>query len=250
MNYDLLMSNLKIGILGNKGRMGQTLMAEVVRTQDVELVGGVDKGDDLAAFIKKCDALIDFTAPLATLDFAALTTGKIHVIGTTGFNDKEFSELKKRGKDAKIFWSPNMSIGVNLLFKLTEKVASILDEEYDIEILEMHHRHKKDAPSGTALEMGKYAARGRGVDLAKVSDRVRDGITGERKSGNIGFATLRGGGVIGDHTVIFASENDRFELTHKSSSRGIYAQGAIKAAKWCAGQPNGFYSMEDLLKDF
>ena len=143
-----------------------------------------------------------------------------------------------------------MSISVNLLFKLTEKVAAALDEDYDIEILEMHHRHKKDAPSGTALEMGKYAARGRGVELEKVSDRVRDGITGERKTGNIGFATLRGGSVIGDHTVIFASENDRLELIHKSSRRRIYAQGAIKVAKWCAMQPNGFYGMEDLLKDF
>lgn len=244
------MTALKIGILGNKGRMGQTLMDEVSRTKGAELVGGVDKGDDIAAFVKKCDALIDFTAPLATLDFAALTTGKIHVIGTTGFNDKEFAALKAFGKDSKIFWSPNMSISVNLLFKLTEKVAHVLDADYDIEILEMHHRHKTDAPSGTALEMGKYAARGRGVDLSQVSDRVRDGQTGERVDGNIGFATLRGGSVIGDHTVIFASENDRLELTHKSSSRGIYAQGAIKAALWCASQPNGFYGMEDLLSNF
>lgn len=240
---------LKIGILGYKGRMGQTLMAEVAQTKGVELVGGVDKGDDIAGFVKKCDALIDFTAPLATLDFAAVTTGKIHVIGTTGFNDKEFDALKKFGKTSKIFWSSNMSISVNLLFRLTERVASVLDDSYDIEILEMHHKHKKDAPSGTALTMGEYAAKGRGID-SKRFVRSRDGITGERNQGDIGFATLRGGSVIGDHTVIFASDDDRLELTHKSSSRGIYAKGAIKAAQWCASQPNGFYTMEDLLKGF
>ncbi len=240
---------LKIGILGNKGRMGQTLMDAVAKTTGVQLVGGVDKGDDIAGFIKKCDALIDFTAPMATLDFANLTTGKIHVIGTTGFNDKEFEALKKFGKNSKIFWSSNMSIGVNILFRLTERVASLLDDSYDIEILEMHHKHKKDAPSGTALTIGEYAARGRSID-SKSFVRSRDGITGERKQGDIGFATLRGGSVIGDHTVIFASDDDRLELTHKSSSRGIYAQGAIKAAQWCANQPNGFYGMENLLSAF
>jgi len=245
------MTNLKIGILGNQGRMGQTLMAEVSATKGAELVGGIDKGDDIAGFVKKCDALIDFTAPEATLAFAKHTAGKIHVIGTTGFDEKQFSELKSHAKDAKIFWSPNMSIGVNLLFRLTQKVAAALDEEYDIEILEMHHKHKKDAPSGTALELGKYAATGRGIELSQNSDRIRDGLTGERERGHIGFATLRGGAVIGDHTVIFASDNDRLELTHKSSSRGIYARGAIQAALWCAKQKgNGFYGMDEMLKDF
>lgn len=240
---------VKIGILGSHGRMGQTLMAEVANFKGAELIGGVDKGDDIAAFIKKCDAVIDFTAPLATLDFAQLTTGKIHVIGTTGFNEEEFAALKNFGRQSKIFWSSNMSIGVNLLFRLTQKVAEALDDNYDIEILEMHHKHKKDAPSGTALTLGEYAAKGRGID-SKSFVRSRDGITGERKQGDIGFATLRGGSVIGDHTVIFASDDDRLELTHKSSSRGIYAKGAIKAALWCANQPNGFYGMEDLLKNF
>ncbi len=241
---------IKIGILGNKGRMGQTLMALAKATKGVTLVGGVDKGDDIAAFIKKCDAVIDFTSPEATLAFAAETAKqkKIHVIGTTGFTEAQLKKLKEFAKKTVVFWSPNMSIGVNLVTLLTQKAAEILDDSYDIEVLEMHHRYKKDAPSGTALLLGEAAAKGRKIDLRKKSDRVRDGITGERKKGNIGFATLRGGSVIGDHTVMFASDHDRVELTHKSSSRDIYASGAIKATGWCKGRKPGFYSMSDILK--
>lgn len=245
-------SKMKIGILGCNGRMGQTLMALVETTKGVELAGGVDQGDDIAALIKISDAVIDFTRPEATLAFAELTAkhGTAHIIGTTGFNEPEFFELHERAKRTCIFWSPNMSVGVNLLNALVEKAAKLLDSAYDIEILEMHHKHKVDAPSGTALLLGEAAARGRKVSLKKKQVLSREGITGARKAGDIGFATLRGGSVIGDHTVIFAGENDRIELTHKASSRSIFAEGAIAAAKFCVGKPNGFYSMKDLLGEF
>lgn len=240
---------LKIGILGNKGRMGQTLMDAVAATEGVELTGGVDKGDDIEALIEKSDALIDFTRPAATLAFAELTAkhGKTHVIGTTGFSDQEFAKLAEHAKNTKIFWSPNMSIGVNLVAMLTKKAAAMLGDDYDIEIVEMHHRHKVDAPSGTALLLGEAAAEGRKVALKDKQILSREGITGERKAGDIGFATLRGGSVIGDHTTIFAGDDDRIEISHKSSSRGIYASGAIKAALWCEDKDNGLYGMNDLL---
>ena len=246
------MANLKIGILGKNGRMGQTLMDVVANTSGVQLSGGIGRNENAEELIKNSDALIDFTSVESSLEFAKLTAKhkKIHVIGTTGFTAQQFEELKSHGKQTRIFWSSNTSIGVNILFKLTQQVAQMLDDSYDIEIFEMHHKHKKDAPSGTALTLGEYAAKGRGVDFKTNSTRARNGITGERERGTIGFASLRGGNVIGDHTVIFAGENDRIELTHKSSSRDIYAKGAIKAALWCAGQPNGFYGMDDLLGKF
>ena len=239
----------KIGILGCNGRMGQTLMALVEATEGVELAGGVDQGDDIEALVKAADAVIDFTRPEATLAFAELTAkhGTAHIIGTTGFNEAEFLELKARAKQTRIFWSPNMSIGVNLVSLLTQKAAEMLGEDYDIEIVEMHHRHKVDAPSGTALLLGEAAAKGRGIANDKFV-LSREGITGERKRGDIGFATLRGGSVIGDHTTIFAGDSDRVEITHKSSSREIYAEGAVKAAKWCAGKENGLYGMSDMLE--
>ncbi|PIR33846.1 MAG: 4-hydroxy-tetrahydrodipicolinate reductase [Alphaproteobacteria bacterium CG11_big_fil_rev_8_21_14_0_20_44_7] len=241
---------MKIGILGNTGRMGQTLMAEIAAMEDVVLSGGADKDDDIEALIEASDALIDFTAPLATLSFAEMNKkyNRTHIIGTTGFNDEEFARLKSYATNTRIFWSPNMSIGVNLLNSLIEKAASILGDEYDIEIVEMHHRHKVDAPSGTALAMGEAAARGRRIELKNKQVLSREGITGARAKGDIGFATLRGGSVIGDHTAIFAGDSDRIELTHKSSSRAIYAQGAIRAAIWANTQPNGFYTMQDMLK--
>jgi len=243
-------NNMKIGILGNTGRMGQTLMAEIAAMEDVVLSGGADKDDDIEALIEASDALIDFTAPLATLSFAEMNKkyNRTHIIGTTGFNDEEFARLKSYATNTRIFWSPNMSIGVNLLNSLIEKAASILGDEYDIEIVEMHHRHKVDAPSGTALAMGEAAARGRRIELKNKQVLSREGITGARAKGDIGFATLRGGSVIGDHTAIFAGDSDRIELTHKSSSRAIYAQGAIRAAIWANTQPNGFYTMQDMLK--
>lgn len=243
---------MKIGILGSNGRMGQTLMALVQATDGVTLAGGVDQGDDIEALIEASDAVIDFTRPEATLAFAELTAkhGTAHIIGTTGFNEAEFLELKAQAKKTRIFWSPNMSIGVNLVAMLTQKAAEMLGDDYDIEIVEMHHRHKVDAPSGTALLLGEAAAKGRGVALKDKQVLSREGITGERKIGDIGFATLRGGSVIGDHTTIFAGDSDRIEITHKSSSREIYAAGAVRAAKWLGGKEAGFYGMSDLLEGF
>lgn len=240
---------VKIGIYGCNGRMGQTLMKAVEAAEGAELVGGADKGDDIKALVDKADAIIDFTRPEATLDLAEIIAeqGKVQIIGTTGFTDEEFAELKSYGAKARIFQAGNMSVGVNLMNALIQKAASLLDESYDVEIVEMHHRHKVDAPSGTALMMGEAAANGRGVSLKDKQVLSREGHTGERNSGDIGFATLRGGSVIGDHTAIFAGDSDRIEITHKSSSREIYAEGAIKAAIWANSQPNGFYSMQDLL---
>lgn len=239
---------VKIGILGCNGRMGQTLMALVKETNGAQLSGGADQGDDIEALIAESDAVIDFTRPEATLAFAELTAkhGTSHIIGTTGFDDEQFAQLKAHAANTKIFWSPNMSIGVNLVSLLTQKAAEMLADDYDIEIVEMHHRHKVDAPSGTALLLGEAAAKGRGVSKDKFV-LSREGITGERNRGDIGFATLRGGSVIGDHTTIFAGDSDRIEISHKSSSREIYAEGAVRAAKWCKNQPNGFYGMQNLL---
>jgi len=263
---------MKIGIVGVAGRMGRMLAAEVLATKGVELSGGteapgsefvgVDLGTLLAAadtglvvtdraeaVIETTDVIIDFTAPKVTLVHAELAArhGTAIVVGTTGFSAEQLTELCKFGDGNVIVHAANFSVGVNLLLGLTEQAASILDEDYDIEIVEMHHRHKVDAPSGTALALGEAAATGREVNLDDVSTRVRDGITGPRPSGNIGFATLRGGGVVGEHTVMFAADGERFELTHKAADRGVFAAGAVRAAKWTASQAPGYYSMRDVL---
>ena len=237
---------MKIGILGCKGRMGQVLMAGVTASPGATLVGGADKGDDAQDLIKKSDAVIDFTSPEVSLGFARLAAKhkKIHVIGTTGFTDTQLAELKKLAAKTPIFWSPNMSIGVNLACILTQEAAKLLDTSYDIEILEMHHRHKKDSPSGTALLLGEAAANGR---KTKFSRNIKHDRSGQRKIGDIGYAVLRGGSVIGDHSVIFAGDHDRIEITHKSSSRDIYAKGAIQAALWLKGKKPKLYSMKDML---
>jgi 4-hydroxy-tetrahydrodipicolinate reductase len=170
------------------------------------------------------------------------------IIGTTGLTPEQHESVAIAAETTPIFQAPNMAVGVNLLFALTERIAALLGEDYDIEILEMHHRHKVDAPSGTALGLGQAAAKGRGVGLDDVARRGRDGITGERKPGDIGFAVLRGGDVVGDHTVVFAGNGERLELTHKASSRAVFARGAVRAALWTAGQPPGLYSMKDMLR--
>ena len=169
------------------------------------------------------------------------------VIGTTGMTPEEIEGLKDAAAKSVIVQAANMSVGVNLLLGLTEQTAAALGDDYDIEIVEMHHRQKADAPSGTALALGRAAADGRGVDLDKVSQRVRDGHTGPRKPGDIGFATLRGGDIAGDHTVIFAGDGERVELVHKASDRAVFARGAIRAARWIEGQKPGLYSMRDVL---
>jgi 4-hydroxy-tetrahydrodipicolinate reductase len=204
--------------------------------------------DPLEIFIRS-EGVIDFTSPAATAEHAGLAAQAriVHVIGTTGLSTQEDDAVLAASRHAVIVKSGNMSLGVNLLAALTKKAAEVLGPDYDIEIVEMHHRMKVDAPSGTALMMGRAAAEGRKIALDDHSVRVRDGHTGVRKRGDIGFATLRGGDVIGDHTVIFAGPGERVELTHRAGDRQLFARGAIRAAQWGKGKPPGLYSIHDVL---
>lgn len=210
---------------------------------------GVALSDDPIELVARADGIIDFTSPAATVEFAGLAANAriVHVIGTTGLGPADEAAVKAAARHAAIVKAGNMSLGVNLLVALTRKVAEALDADYDVEIVEMHHRHKVDAPSGTALMLAGAAAEGRGVSLADCSVRSRDGHTGPRRRGDIGFASLRGGDVVGDHTVVFAGEGERLELTHRAADRGIFARGAVKAAQWGRGKPPGLYSMSDVL---
>jgi 4-hydroxy-tetrahydrodipicolinate reductase len=210
---------------------------------------GVTVASEIEPLLGRVDGLLDFTVPAATVAFAELTAraGKVHVIGTTGLSGENENLLAQAGKRAVIVKSGNMSMGVNLLAALVKRVAQTLDAEFDIEILEMHHNKKIDAPSGTALMFGRAAAEGRGIELAAHSVRSRDGHTGARCPGDIGFAALRGGSVVGDHTVIFAGPAERLELAHKAEDRMIFARGAVRAALWARGQKPGLYSMADVL---
>lgn len=263
---------LKIGIAGAAGRMGQTLLRALAETPLVrlsaaserpghpalgkdagELVGaeplGVVLREGSGALFALSDAVIDFTSPETTLANAkaAAASGKILVAGTTGLSNEGLAALRACAKSAPIVYAANMSVGVNLLIGLTRKVAAALPEAFDIEILEMHHRQKVDAPSGTALALGQAAAEARGVSLETRAIRGRDGKTGARPAGAIGFASLRGGDVVGDHAVIFAGAGERIELIHRASDRRIYALGALRAALWAKGKPPGLYSMQDVL---
>ena len=271
------MADMRLIVAGAGGRMGRTLIHAIAATDGATLAGAVDApgsavigrdaGDlaglgkngvevraDVEPLLAQADGLLDFTAPAATVAFAELVArkGLVHVIGTTGLtgeNDKLVAEAAKR---AVIVKSGNMSMGVNLLAALVKRVAKTLDDDFDIEILEMHHNKKVDAPSGTALMFGQAAAEGRGVDLAQRSARGRDGHTGARCSGDIGFASLRGGSVVGDHVVIFAGPAERVELVHRAEDRMIFARGALRAALWARGKKPGLYSMADVLglRDF
>jgi 4-hydroxy-tetrahydrodipicolinate reductase len=222
--------------------------------QDVGLaMGGAALGvtvtdDPLEAFAK-AQAVIDFTAPAATLEFAKLAAQAraVHVIGTTGMSDEQIAQLGPAARHAVIVRAGNMSLGVNLLVQLTKRVAAALDEDFDIEVIESHHRHKVDAPSGTALMLGEAAAEGRGVALADVADRGRDGITGARKRGDIGFTAIRGGDIVGEHDVMFAADGERIVLRHLATDRRIFARGALKAALWGQGKAPGEYDMLDVL---
>ncbi len=251
--------------------MGRTLVKTIAETEGVALAGAVEQPGgligqdsgvlagiganqialvpDLKPLLAQADGILDFTAPAATLEFAALCAEatKIHVAGTTGLSAADEEKIKAFAKKAVIVRSPNMSLGVNLMAALIRRVAATLDDEFDIEILEMHHNKKVDAPSGTALLLGAAAAQGRGVDLVKRRIAARDGVTGARKKGDIGFASLRGGSVVGDHSVIFAAPGERIELVHRAEDRGIYARSAVKAALWARGKPPGLYSMADVL---
>ncbi len=210
---------------------------------------GVAVSDDPLTALVKADALIDFTAPAASVAFAGVAAQAriIHVIGTTGFSDTDEAAIKAASRHARIVKSGNMSMGVNLLAAVVRQVAAALDASFDIEVLEMHHRHKVDAPSGTALLLGQAAADGRGIELAKHSVRSRDGHTGARNEGDIGFATLRGGSVVGEHGVVFAGPSERITVSHHAESREIFANGAIRAALWAREQKPGLYSMADVL---
>ena len=270
--------DIKIAVTGAGGRMGRTLVRLIAETEGLTLSGGIEAegsphlGSDLGTLaglakplgiaatsdalsvIKDADALVDFSVPEASLEFAALSAQAriVHVIGTTGFADEDLPKIEAAARHATIIKAGNMSLGVNLLAALARQAAKALGPEWDIEILEMHHRHKIDAPSGTALLLGQAAAEGRGVGLGHNSERGRDGITGARASGKIGFASLRGGSVVGEHDVIFATEHERIVLRHVAEDRSIFARGALKAAAWGQGTNGqkrgpGLFDMADVL---
>lgn len=240
---------IAIGILGARGRMGGALAAALDEENRARLAGGADLGDDPAQLAATSDVLIDFSTPAALPAnlAAAKAAGVPIVIGTTGLGAGEQAAIDEAARSIPVLQAANMSLGVNLLAHLVRESAARLGADCDIEIVEMHHRHKVDAPSGTALLLGEAAAAGRGVDLDAVSDRGRDGIGAPREPGHIGFASLRGGSVAGDHLAIFASEGERLELGHRAESRGIFARGAVEAALWLAGKPAGRYTMKDVL---
>jgi 4-hydroxy-tetrahydrodipicolinate reductase len=241
----------KIGIIGNKGRMG-TALVEAIGAAQCVYAGGFDMGcdaGDLAALVAACDVLVDFSSPAAleaTLDACSDARTPL-VIGTTGLEERHHFLIDNAATEIAVLQTGNTSLGVNMLAALVHQAALRLGADWDIEIAEMHHRHKIDAPSGTALLLGEAAAKGRGISLPAHSDRGRDGITGARIPGDIGFASLRGGSVAGDHTVMFASDNERIELTHRAENRAVFASGAVKAALWLQGQSAGRYNMGDVL---
>jgi 4-hydroxy-tetrahydrodipicolinate reductase len=239
----------KVIITGSKGRMGQALIACAKKLPAVEVVAEVDKGDDLAAVIARGDVVIDFSAHAVTVDVARLCAAhkKALVIGTTGHSDADTAEIKKQPAAIPIVWASNFSTGVNALFWLTRKAAEILGPDFDLEVVEMHHRLKKDAPSGTAKTLASILADVRQLHLEQAARHGREGIVGERTPGEIGMHSIRGGDVVGDHTVIFSNVGERLELTHKASSRDTFANGALRAAQWLVNQKPGLYDMQDVL---
>jgi 4-hydroxy-tetrahydrodipicolinate reductase len=266
------MSDMRIAVLGAAGRMGQALTRVLVETPGCVVAGGIEaKGspalgrdigevagleplgvaitDDPLPLFAQADGVLDFTTPAATVEFATLSAQSriVHVIGSTGFTDADEAKLEAAARHATIVKAGNMSMGVNLLAVLTAQVARALGSEFDIEILELHHRHKRDAPSGTSLMLGRAAAEARQVSLTERGVRSRDGDTGPRREGDIGFAALRGGDVVGEHRVIFAGPGERIELAHIATDRGIFSRGAVKAALWARGRDPGLYSMRDVL---
>jgi 4-hydroxy-tetrahydrodipicolinate reductase len=239
----------RIIITGSKGRMGQMLINRAAQISELEVVGQIDQGDDLGSVIAKCDAVIDFSFHSATLGIAELCAKnkKALVVGTTGHSEKESAEIRNQKANIPMVWSSNYSTGVNALFWLTRKAAEILGPAFDLEVVEMHHRMKKDAPSGTAKSLAEILADARKQQLEKIARHGRVGIIGERTSAEIGIHSIRGGDVVGDHTVIFANVGERLELTHKASSRDTFANGALRAAQWVVKQKPGLYDMQDVL---
>jgi 4-hydroxy-tetrahydrodipicolinate reductase len=266
------MAETRIGVIGCAGRVGRMLVADIVGTEGCILAGGVARpgsdalgrdvgelagtgpigiavGDNAELLLRDSDVAIEFTTPAATAEHAELAArlGKPLVIGTTGLKGEEERVLRDAATRVPIVWAANTSLGINLLLGLVEQVAQRLGPDWDIEIMEMHHRGKVDAPSGTALALGRAAADARGVRFDEVAQRGRDGITGARRTGAIGFAALRGGDNIGEHHVIFAGIGERLELTHRATDRGIYSKGAVRAALWLVGRPPGLYGMKEVL---
>ncbi len=267
------MTNLPgIVVTGASGRMGQMLMRTIQDSDKCKLVGAVERkghawvgrdvgecmggapmdvvvSDDPLETFLHAQAVIDFTAPAATVEFAAIAAQAriVHVIGTTGMAEDDLAKVNAAARHAVVVRAGNMSLGVNLLVQLTKKVAAALDEDFDIEVIEAHHNQKVDAPSGTALMLGQAAADGRGVDLKDVADRGRDGITGARKRGDIGFTAIRGGDIVGEHDVLFAAAGERIVLRHMATDRTIFARGALKAALWGLDKKPGQYDMIDVL---
>lgn len=266
------MADMRLVVTGAAGRMGRMLIKTIHHTPGAALAGALEREGSLAlgedagllagcgktgvaisadplAAILNADGILDFSTPAASVEFAALAAQAriVDVIGTTGLSADDLKRIGAAARHATIVRSGNMSLGINLLAALTRQVAKALGEDFDIEIIEMHHRMKVDAPSGTALLLGEAAAEGRGVDLDEHSARGRDGLTGARKTGDIGFASLRGGTAAGDHSVIFAGEGERIELTHRAEDRALFARGAVRAALWAHGRKAGLYSMADVL---
>jgi 4-hydroxy-tetrahydrodipicolinate reductase len=265
------MSKIRFAIVGSSGRMGRTLIEAVLQAEDAELVAALDQpgspflgrdagelvgapcgvkvSSDVEAALKGADCLIDFTRPEGTL--AHLEVCQRHgvhlVIGTTGFNAEQKAVIEAASKKLPIVFAPNMAVGVNAVFKLLDVAARILNEGYDIEVIEAHHRHKVDAPSGTALRMGEIVASALGRSLDECAVYGREGHTGERPASQIGFATVRGGDIVGDHTVLFAGTGERIEITHKSASRMSYALGSLRAARFMRGKQSGLFDMQDVL---
>ncbi len=266
------MARTRMGVVGCGGRMGRMLVAEISATKDCAVAGGseapgsgyvnqdigelagvgrigVPIGEAVDKLIRDSDVVLEFTSPAATAEHAALaaTIGKPMVIGTTGLSTEQGDVVRLAAQRIPIVWAPNMSLGINILLHVVEETARRLGPDWDIEILEMHHRGKVDAPSGTALALGRAAAAGRATTLEAVEQRGRDGITGPRGVGAIGFAALRGGDAVGDHHVIFAGAGERLELGHRTTSRAVFAKGAVRAALWVIGRPPGLYGLDDVL---
>jgi 4-hydroxy-tetrahydrodipicolinate reductase len=240
---------LKIIITGAKGQMGQTLIACAAKIPELKLAGQIDLGDDLSSVINEGDVVIDFSSHSATGSVAALCAErkKALVIGTTGHSDEEKSQISNLKSQIPMVWASNYSTGVNTLFWLVRKATEILGPNFDLEVVEMHHRLKIDAPSGTATTLGEILAEVRGQQLSEVARHGRMGIVGKRTTAEIGMHSLRGGDVVGDHTVIFAANGERLELTHKAASRETFANGALRAAQWVVKQKPGLFSMQDVL---
>jgi 4-hydroxy-tetrahydrodipicolinate reductase len=266
------MAATRMGVVGCAGRMGKILVAEIAASENCVVAGGSDTrgsghvnhdigevagigrigipvGDQVEKLMRNSDVVIEFSSPAATAEHAGIAAGigTPMVIGTTGLSEEEGASVRKASFQIPIVWAPNMSLGINLLLEIVEEVARRLGADWDIEILEMHHRGKVDAPSGTALALGRAAAKARGVAFDAVAKRTRDGISGPRRPGEIGFAALRGGDAVGDHHVIFAAPGERLELGHRATSRAIYAKGAVRAARWVVGRPAGLYGLKEVL---